>query len=634
MSEESTADLHVHSKYSDDPSEWFLKCLGVPESFVEPLELYRTCRKLGFDYVTITDHNRIEGALEIAHLPGTFISSELTATFPEDGCKVHCLVYGVTEKQFQDIDRARHNIYELVSLVREQDIICSLAHPFYQVTDDLKIDHLEKLLLLFDRFESLNGNEHPASIRVFRAIAENLTPDMLAEMADRQGIEPVGERPWEKKFTGGSDDHSGQYIGTGYTRTPHAESTEQFLDFLREGEHRPAGEPSSRLQYAHRLYHAAYDYYRTKAGKEAPGQSRVLRSVFKLVSWNNSRQSGGLRAKFGSVAFRALCWLDKHRRTTFERNLIEGLPSILERAGNIRGSLDLSHPNVVKDANMFGGISSSTQHFARGMLEKVLEFGYNGNIPDCVQTCASLSTLVLAVAPYIASFDAVRKYNPLIHEAACRFGHPHLSPGHGRTAWIGKPPSGFGTFALSDDENDEQGLAVLTCGDSAEAVGKGWKNFEPVGDLQLPGENGLSLPSPPFLEICRFIAEADFGRLLIGTADAFGLSGLLASRLLGLKCTCVYHTDFASGLREAAPDEQARALVERYEIWLLDQADEIQVRSAPEYQELVERGVDAEKLIMVGDIEDILARADEAKEEASKENRRNPRLCRVHISLI
>ena len=54
-------------------------------------------------FVTISDHNRIEGALAIAHLPGTFISSEITTYFPEDGCKIHCLVTGISEQQFHTI---------------------------------------------------------------------------------------------------------------------------------------------------------------------------------------------------------------------------------------------------------------------------------------------------------------------------------------------------------------------------------------------------------------------------------------------------------------------------------------------------------------------------------------------------
>ena len=101
----SYADLHVHSRYSNRPSEWLLRRIGAPECFTEPKEVYAKCRAKGMQFVTISDHNRIEGALEIAHLPGTFISSEVTTYFPEDGCKIHCLVFGIDEEQHRDIEQ-------------------------------------------------------------------------------------------------------------------------------------------------------------------------------------------------------------------------------------------------------------------------------------------------------------------------------------------------------------------------------------------------------------------------------------------------------------------------------------------------------------------------------------------------
>ncbi|MEM5786331.1 MAG: PHP domain-containing protein, partial [Syntrophobacteraceae bacterium] len=63
-------DLHVHSKHSIQPSQWILQKLGCPESFTEPEALYRTAKRKGMDLVTITDHNTISGALEIARFPG------------------------------------------------------------------------------------------------------------------------------------------------------------------------------------------------------------------------------------------------------------------------------------------------------------------------------------------------------------------------------------------------------------------------------------------------------------------------------------------------------------------------------------------------------------------------------------
>ena len=95
----SRADLHVHSKASNRPPEWILRQFGAPESYTEPKEVYRVCRERGMDFVTLSDHDTIDGALEIAHLPGVFLSEEVTVSFPEDGCEIHLLVTGISEAQ-------------------------------------------------------------------------------------------------------------------------------------------------------------------------------------------------------------------------------------------------------------------------------------------------------------------------------------------------------------------------------------------------------------------------------------------------------------------------------------------------------------------------------------------------------
>ncbi|MBN2706270.1 MAG: PHP domain-containing protein, partial [Deltaproteobacteria bacterium] len=155
------ADLHVHSKYSNRPSEWFLRRIGAPESYVEPLDIYHRCRARGMDFVTITDHNKIAGALEIAHLPGAFISSELTTYFPEDRVKLHLLVYDISEKQFAELSYLRPNLYELKDYIDRENLLHSLAHPLFRVDDRLKACHFERLLLLFDRLEAINGSRDP-----------------------------------------------------------------------------------------------------------------------------------------------------------------------------------------------------------------------------------------------------------------------------------------------------------------------------------------------------------------------------------------------------------------------------------------------------------------------------------------
>ena len=74
----SKADLHVHTKYSNRPSEWVLRRIGSAECYTEPQQVYDRAIQKGMDFVTISDHNKIDGALDIAHLPNTFISCEGT----------------------------------------------------------------------------------------------------------------------------------------------------------------------------------------------------------------------------------------------------------------------------------------------------------------------------------------------------------------------------------------------------------------------------------------------------------------------------------------------------------------------------------------------------------------------------
>ncbi len=82
------------------------------------------------DFFTISDHNCIDGALEIAHLPNTFISAELTTYFPEDGCKIHCLVQNITENQFTDLQKYRKKYLRSEKLLAGRgDLPCHRSSP-------------------------------------------------------------------------------------------------------------------------------------------------------------------------------------------------------------------------------------------------------------------------------------------------------------------------------------------------------------------------------------------------------------------------------------------------------------------------------------------------------------------------
>ena len=124
------ADLHLHTRHSARATDWLLRKVDFPASCSEPAELYEALREKGFDYVTFTDHDTIDGCLEIADRPCVFLSEEITAFFPEDDVKVHLLAWGITEAQHGEIQNLRRDIYELARWLKEQSIAHGVAHPF------------------------------------------------------------------------------------------------------------------------------------------------------------------------------------------------------------------------------------------------------------------------------------------------------------------------------------------------------------------------------------------------------------------------------------------------------------------------------------------------------------------------
>ena len=205
------------------------------------------------------------------------------------------LAVGISESQFRMIQELRANIYELHDYLVEQDVICSVSHPLYRVNGRLTIDHIEKLILMFSRFEAINGARARRGQELVEAVLRNLTPEMIAAMADRHGIEPTGVEPWKKRFTGGSDDHSGVYIARPYTATPFARDVAEFLAHLRRGDHK-AGRLVRRLRVdgaqfvPHRLRILQGPLFRGRWAANRASSVNSSRSFWKATASSRNRR--------------------------------------------------------------------------------------------------------------------------------------------------------------------------------------------------------------------------------------------------------------------------------------------------------------------------------------------------------
>jgi predicted metal-dependent phosphoesterase TrpH len=238
----SKVDLHVHSSFSERPSEWFLHKLGTKESYIEPEEVYRQAKREGMDFVTITDHNTIEGALRLRdkHLSDVFIGVESTTYFIDNGTKIHILIWGLDENQFCLIDSARGNIFELRQLLLAEKLPHAVAHPTFAVNGLLTFEQIEQLFLMFDIFETNNGSRQRSCSEILTQVFDSFTPDTLKSLSEKYNYVPANADSWYKGRVGGSDDHSGLFIGKTYT-VADASTTDEFLARILQKQTRSQG---------------------------------------------------------------------------------------------------------------------------------------------------------------------------------------------------------------------------------------------------------------------------------------------------------------------------------------------------------------------------------------------------------
>jgi glycosyltransferase involved in cell wall biosynthesis len=210
-------DLHLHSAASVGSDGWYTRLFGWPESYADPARQYERCKARGMSLVTLTDRDTIDGGLTLLDRPDFFLSEEVTAVFPENGCVVHVLAWNITRDQHDELQARRHDIHRLSEYLDRAGIAHGLAHPLASPNAGLDAATFEKLLLMFPTFESTNGCTDRRLESDLTTMLERLTPEVIAALARKHGITAVGAAPHRKALTAGSDARGDRRSGTIYT---------------------------------------------------------------------------------------------------------------------------------------------------------------------------------------------------------------------------------------------------------------------------------------------------------------------------------------------------------------------------------------------------------------------------------
>jgi len=215
-------DLHCHDYNSNEPDELWGRILNLPETWLSTEDLLKNLRKAKCNALTITNHNNarsrwntLDKGIDI--LP----AAEFTCTFPEMDVKVHVLTYGFTPAQEEILNRLRRNVYKFQAYTAEWNLPTILPHPlyFYSPKNVPSMELFHKMMILFERFEVLNGQRDLNQNLLTAEWVDGVSREQIESWEKQYGLKASDYciNPYHKRMTGGSDDHMGFFAGSSGT---------------------------------------------------------------------------------------------------------------------------------------------------------------------------------------------------------------------------------------------------------------------------------------------------------------------------------------------------------------------------------------------------------------------------------
>ena len=580
-------DLHVHSCCSKHPSEWFLQRIGARESYIEPEDVYRSAKRAGMDFVTLTDHNTMEGVLRLKkRYPHDVLTGvEVTAYFKDCGTKIHILVWGLSEEQFAVIDKLRTDITELRDYLVGQGLAHAVAHLTFSVNGQLTFEHVERLLLMFDRFETDNGSREKINSDILHQVLFSLTPARIQELEERYFVEPSNPDSWRKGATGGSDDHSGLFIGTTFTEAE-AATPEEFIRKIMAKQTHPRGRHSDYRSLAFAVYKVAFDFSRAK-NSFAPTLLSVVNSLL------FDEKPVGFKKQFVLKKLKASS--ARHKKGV--PRLLGDLVQKLQQDQSLSADQKLS---LVSET-----VSNATDELFRGLFETIGDHMCEGDLGGLVQAVSGVLPGIFLSIPFFTSLNSLNESRWLLDKLSEQYVAPECRKKK-KILWFSDTLLELSGVSATLQEiahlSKKRGLSlsIATCLPPE----SGRTAPLPPNILELPSIyeytpgffKTFTLRFPSVLGSLRLICEAGADEIYISTPGPVGLLGLLAAKLLHIPSRAVYHTDFTRQAKQIIGDETMCRITEDYVNWFHSQADIVAAPSVEYMDQLRQRGINPSKI--------------------------------------
>ena len=599
----SRCDLHVHSRYSARSEEWLFRRFDFPDSCSEPGWLHANLLDRGMDYVTITDHDTIEGCLQIADLPQTFVSEQVTTYFPQDPCKIHILVWGISEAQHNDIVGVRENIFDLQKYLAQNHLAHAVAHPLYSINGKLQPSHLERLILLFKHFEGINGLRDALLSELAQTLLNGLTREKIELFANKHDLAPTHSEPWRKVFVGGSDDHGGMFLGSAYTDTPAAESPTQFLQFIRDGNCSPGGEGGTPLALSHGFYNTLSCFILDRFHEKLGPSAALLEKMFSRFMEGKDPTEFTLAEKATFITQGVLSGKIFELAKPANVSLWNQLSKYFAQP-EVKAQLNAELSNVSEpERRTFLLANLVAEQVAFRLFQKFVQQISTGNLVESMQALSAIAPILVILTPYIYGFHSQAPSRSWLREVFQELtGAIPPALQNRKRAWFTDTLEDVNGVATTIRKMTAAGAAagkeliVVTSRSELNIDNIPIKNFRPIGEFELPEYELQKLSFPPILQMLDYIQREKFTEIIISTPGPIGLTALLAAKMLNLKTSGIYHTDFPQYVRFLTEDSFLESVAWRYMHWFYGQLDTVFVNSEEYRQSWIDRGLDPGKL--------------------------------------
>lgn len=613
-------DAHCHSWASDKAVVSALGVIGCPECYSPPEKVFDQAMARGMDLVTITDHDTIRGALELAErgFQRFIVGEEVSVRFPEDRCLLHVLVWGISPEQHEEIERMhlREDVYAFAAWLREHDLAHALAHPLYVQNGRLGRWHIERAALLFKGFECLNGaHAYQVSDAIVRFI-NDLTPARVAALSAKHGIDPIWPRIWEKARTGGSDDHALLNVGKTWTQviSPAGRTITDPAEFFRRvmaGESTHAGRGGHSALLAHQLATVGAHYYSGNLHERQSPTGRYVGS--KLLRFAGIRAPAPSKKRVGAYKVARKMWLGKRAQKTLPilRSLKRSMSEVLRDYPDIARRLDpetwVDGAPLSDHEHMADFVQDLSAALSRAMGPGAIKAFRKRDPAGIAEHLVSYAVLHAAQMPYLFSLFHQNKERNFLE----RFEHETSAPGSGVSVLERPMRVSLFTDTFSDingvcrfiqnvaERAHESGrdLEVITSTRKGGPEMPNVYNFDPVFTMKLPKYDNLDICLPPVMKILRHLDQHQPDVIHISTPGPVGCIGFLAAKMLRVPVLGVYHTDFPAYIDRLFDDHGMTTMCEKFMRSFYKPFSAIFTRSDDYVESLARLGLPRERMV-------------------------------------